>query len=305
MKNKTKTRFCIGSISCLMLLGLITTVACQNSGGSKVQQAVKDYSDVRTEVVEESNLSIRMLSKVDNQDGTVSITYSYTFTPASTTRKELVGSIAFASETSENVNNYLSFSINNDAQTFTITKLRDFSTQIIFTLTSRADPSIHASITVDCKQRVELEPLDSIVDYTDMSLTPEEIIDSLRDDTLTFTSDYTIELEEGVDFEVDFEVGCFCVRGVYNGGVIIDKTFPVDFMSFDEVTDEISMETINENVVPQIVSNKYLSEDEIQHFESSTLTTSSTFIAFTRFSLAFPRLYSAVTTSSFGFLPNL
>lgn len=262
--KKKKIGVAIASLSCVTLLGLIGIVGCK----TKASYSAIDDSDFKTEVSDMSGISIKAMSKVENPDGTVSITYSYTFTPASTNRIELVGALSFAQQTDLDVSTYLSYSINNSAQTFTITKLRDFSIQALFTLTSRANPSVSAVITIDCKQRLSLNAISGgIVDYTEDNLTGEEMCYLLEYETVSLTSTYTIPLVKGTDYTVDFEISNLKLYVDYDDGVI-NKTFPASLINLNTYEESVSLSTFQVEAVPAIISNGYLSESEIEQIES-------------------------------------
>ena len=114
------------------------------------QKEENNSSELETNIDAE-DMSVKLLNKTVNQDGSTSYTYSYVITPESSTRKDISGQLSFVDNT-EGVSNYLTFSIDVTNMTFTITKHADFSHQAQLVLSCNANPSINATITLDCKQ---------------------------------------------------------------------------------------------------------------------------------------------------------
>lgn len=154
MKKKTK----IGAVLCcstalVSILGgylLTKNLGLFNWGGQVINQNENQSSELETTQTTE-HMSVMLMNKVSNQDGTVSYTYTFAVSPDSSTRKDISGTLAF-SDDFEGIDDYLSFSIDNLNSTFTVTKKADFSHQAILSLSCNADPSVKATITFDCKQ---------------------------------------------------------------------------------------------------------------------------------------------------------
>ena len=151
-KFKLGTTLCC----CTALLGILGGVAIKTDGfqdwnfTSKQIEANDVIDDLEAiEVVE--NMNVALLSKVTNQDGSTSYTYSYEIGPNDTTRLHVTGAMSFVDNT-QGVNDYLGFSIDETNKTFTIIKKADFAHQAKFVLTCDAKPSVNATIYLDCKQ---------------------------------------------------------------------------------------------------------------------------------------------------------
>lgn len=157
-----------GTIAFLLLLGLIGGVAYKSEGfrnwnvkdwfstekTEKDDEDKKDSSsDVQTSVTNSTNMAIRMLAKTENQDGSISLTYSYTITPNNATRKGVTGALSWVdNQVQDSIGSYLEFSVDSSLQTFTITKKADFNHQAQLVLTCDSAQDVNATITIDCKQ---------------------------------------------------------------------------------------------------------------------------------------------------------
>lgn len=100
-------------------------------------------------------VTVKKMSAGTNEQGQAYVTYSYTITPDYTTNKNIVvKSLAFTDGSVEDTpSNYVTVSIDNNASTFTVVQLADFSKQLSLTLASQSDESVTAVITIDCKQK--------------------------------------------------------------------------------------------------------------------------------------------------------
>ena len=155
MKRKAK----IGAVLCcstalVSILGgclLSKNTGLFNWGNqSKQENQVLENDNLQVEQSVE-NMTIALLNKSENQDGSISYTYSFTITPANATHKDISGELTFVDGTS-GIENFLSFSIDQANSQFTITKLADFSHQAQLVLSCDANPNVNATITLDCKQ---------------------------------------------------------------------------------------------------------------------------------------------------------
>lgn len=155
-----------GSIAFLLLLALVGGVAYKSEGfknwdvkewfnfnkdSETTDKEEGSSSNVESTVSNSQNMAIRMMAKTVNQDGSVSLSYSYTITPNNATRKQVTGALSFVDGT-EGVGNYLEFAIDNELQTFTITKKADFNKQAQLVLTCVSANNVNATILIDCKQ---------------------------------------------------------------------------------------------------------------------------------------------------------
>ena len=154
-KFKIGTSLCC----CAALFGIVGGVAVKTKGFQQWNFTSKEISqndikdDIQSQEVVE-NMTVAMMAKTENNDGTTSYKYSYALGPSDATRLHMTGALSFveANLQGENINNYLSFTVNESEKTFTITKKADFSHQAKFVLTCDANPSVNAVITLDCKQ---------------------------------------------------------------------------------------------------------------------------------------------------------
>ena len=155
MKKKTK----IGAVLCCStalvsilggyLISRNTGLFNFNNQQSKNNEAIKNDDLQTTEEVE--NMSVKLMNKTENQDGSISYTYTYTVMPGNSTRKDIIGELSFVDGT-EGIDEFLSFNIDQDNKRFTITKKADFAHQAKLVLTCNANTNIKATITLDCKQ---------------------------------------------------------------------------------------------------------------------------------------------------------
>lgn len=161
MKHKTKTsKKVIVVLSAAALLAVGVGVGIKSNGFQNwnvdtwFTGEVKDAAQKGNLVddVKANGMTIKRLSSVTNQDGSIANTYSYSITPANATRKDMTIAIAWNGQTDAVIGNFLTATIDSSAQTFTITKLADFATQAKVTIQSVANDSVKAEILVDCKQ---------------------------------------------------------------------------------------------------------------------------------------------------------
>lgn len=154
MKKKTK----IGAVLCCStaLVAILGGYLLTNNTGlfnSNKQIINKENNqDSGLQISQEvENMTVALLNKNENQDGSISYTYTFTITPDNATRKDISGNLFFVDNT-EGIENFLEFSINQQDSTFTITKKADFSHKARLVLSCNADPSVKATINLDCKQ---------------------------------------------------------------------------------------------------------------------------------------------------------
>lgn len=154
MKKKTR----VGAVLCcstalVTILGgyFLTNRSIFNWGKPETNQnQMITNSDIQTTEILE-NMSVKLLKKTTNNDGSISYEYSYSVLPEGSTRKDITGNLFFIDE-SEGIDDYLIFTIDEVKSTFTITKKADFSHQAKLELSCNANPNVKASITIDCKQ---------------------------------------------------------------------------------------------------------------------------------------------------------
>ena len=96
---------------------------------------------------------LKLSSSINNQaDNSVTITASVE--PNYVLDKTLDWNIEWVSESTKNVNDYVSMSVSDDTLSATILYLEVFDTQILVTATSKSNPEVSAICTVDCYKRV-------------------------------------------------------------------------------------------------------------------------------------------------------
>ena len=155
MKRKTK----IGAVLCCST-ALVSIVGgyllSKNIGlfnwNNQTHQNENEFND--TSLVTEQcveNMRVALMNKTANQDGSISYTYSFAITPENATRKDISGALSFIDGT-EGIDEFLAFSIDQTNMQFTITKKADFNHRAQLVLKCNADPSVKATITLDCKQ---------------------------------------------------------------------------------------------------------------------------------------------------------
>ena len=205
MKKKTK----IGTVLCCStaLLTILGGYLLSNNTGLfnwNNQTAEKDNvgGELQTsETVE--NMSVALMNKTVNQDGSTSYVYTFTVTPDSSTRKDISGTLSFVDGT-QGIEDYLSFSIDQVNSTFTIVKKADFSHQARLVLSCNADPSVKATINLDCKQY--FKGYSNVSEKTYKKILSDEdsvLINSIKNDGATeinasnFSTVYTVGVYTG------------------------------------------------------------------------------------------------------------
>lgn len=98
-------------------------------------------------------LHIKEVSRGTNSSNQDYVTLSYTITPLETTYRNFTISAAWKTSVSSSVDDYVDYSINTAAQTFTVTKLQDFSTIIVVTLQNSNFQDVTASVEFHNSQR--------------------------------------------------------------------------------------------------------------------------------------------------------
>ena len=242
MKRKTK----IGAVACcstalLSILG--GYLISKNAGLFNWSNLVVKRSDnnIGSELqVEQSveNMRVALLNKAENQDGSISYTYGFTITPENSTRKDISGTLSFIDGT-EGIEEFLTFSIDQANMQFTITKKADFSHKAKLILTCNADPSVKATITLDCKQH--------FLGFNDVSektyrqvLTENDSIsiDALKADGASeinasnFTSVFTVRTNTGYRVEqitanLTGYVTGDAIDNMSDSGLAIDNTYAI------------------------------------------------------------------------------
>ncbi|MBO4682840.1 MAG: hypothetical protein J5618_03165 [Bacilli bacterium] len=207
MKRKTK----IGTVLCCStaLLTILGGYLLSNNTGlfNWNNQIIKNDNahaggELQTsETVE--NMSVALMNKSTNQDGSISYVYTFTVTPETSTRKDISGVLSFVDGT-QGVEDYLSFSIDQTNHTFTIVKKADFAHQARLVLSCNADPSVKATINLDCKQY--FKGYSNVSEKTYKQILSNEdsvLIDSIKSDGATeinasnFSTVYTIATYTG------------------------------------------------------------------------------------------------------------
>ena len=249
MKKKTK----VGAVLCcstalLSILGgyLFTKTTGLFNWGGPIIERVENQESSELETTEEvDNMAIKLMNKVTNQDGSTSYTYTFTITPETSTRKDISGTLAF-NDNSEGIEDYLTFTIDNQNGTFTITKKADFNKRAKLVLTCNADPSVKATITLDCKQYFK--------GFSDVSektyrkqLTEQDsvLINSIKNDgaieinASNFSTVYTIpvrtnyRVEEMVVSGVNYLTGDD-INNMSDAGLTVDSNYAISAVDFKE-----------------------------------------------------------------------
>ncbi len=104
-------------------------------------------------ILNEEGIVTKLIRKATNASGQEYYVYSYSISPSSVS-DDVIGVLSWAdSGVSEDVSNFISFSIDNDNDQFTITKLKDFSTQIKLTLYLKSLPHVTATVFIDLARK--------------------------------------------------------------------------------------------------------------------------------------------------------
>lgn len=102
--------------------------------------------------IEENGISLKFLSTKENEDGSISKTFSYEVKPEYATDKTITCTLKFVDNS--DCSSYMKAQINNGEQTITLTNMKAFDQQIIVTLISNADKSKTASLTCDYEKKL-------------------------------------------------------------------------------------------------------------------------------------------------------
>jgi len=105
---------------------------------------------------------------VSNQDGTKTTTVSYTISPTNADINGFTSALIWNSEASDidsntwdggqNIDEYVSYSINTSTKVITLNFLKSFGREIKFIMTSNAYSNIKGTITVNCVRKLTKDP---------------------------------------------------------------------------------------------------------------------------------------------------
>ena len=260
MKKKTK----IGTVLCCStaLLTILGGYLLSNNTGlfNWNNQIVRNDNNnaggelQTSETVE--NMSVALLNKSTNQDGSTSYVYTFTVTPETSTRKDISGVLSFVDGT-QGIEDYLSFSIDQTNHTFTIVKKADFAHQARLVLSCNADPSVKATINLDCKQY--FRGYSNVSEKTYKQILSNEdsvVIDSIKTDGATeinasnFSTVYTIGTYTGHRVEEMSATITGYITGddiddMSDSGLTITNSYALSQVNF---TDNFTLEDLQEIV---------------------------------------------------------
>lgn len=151
MKRKITIASLIGAIAilCIACVGVFTNTQ-------------KEYEDIDPNniLVESTNTTgisltsrTRKMAMSDGMQTTTTITA--TVGPEVAADKTLIWSIAWSSESSETLSDYVTMTVSEDTFSVTLTYIKQFSTQIKVTATSNLTTSVSAECLIDCYERTE------------------------------------------------------------------------------------------------------------------------------------------------------
>lgn len=138
-------------VAALLLVGATATVTagiCTDwFKKNPFEQAQKqDKSDVETSI-KESGVSLKLLSTSTTSEGYVVKTFTFGVEPANATDQTVTASVKY--KDGSDCSAVMSVAVNNEAKTIALTCKGAFSKQIIVTVTSKANSSAKATITLD------------------------------------------------------------------------------------------------------------------------------------------------------------
>ena len=240
MKRKTKfgAVLCCSTALVSILGGYLLS---KNAGLFNFNNQANQNSNIGSELQVEQqaeNMRVALLNKTENQDGSISYTYNFTITPENATRKDISGTLSFIDGT-EGIEEFLTFSIDQANMQFTITKKADFSHRAQLVLKCNADPSVRATMTLDCKQH--FLGFNDVSEKTYRQVLSENdsvSIDALKVDGATeinagnFTSVFTVRTNTGYRVEqisahLTGYVTGDAVDDMSDSGLTIDNTYAI------------------------------------------------------------------------------
>lgn len=147
---KTENKILTGvSILLLILLtGTITAGICTNwFQNNPFEQSQKDSKDDVETSIKENGVSLKLLSTSTTKEGYVVKTFTFGVEPANATDQTVTASAKY--KDGGDCSAVMSVAVNNEAKTIALTCKAAFSKQIIVTVTSNANSSAKATITLD------------------------------------------------------------------------------------------------------------------------------------------------------------
>ena len=256
MKKKTK----IGAVLCcstalVSILGgyfLTKNIGLTLWGDPSVNnQDIEPTAELETSQTVE-NMSVMLLNKSTNPDGSISYTYTFTITPVTATRKDISGNLFFI-DNSSGIENFLSFTIDNANGTFTITKKADFSKKAKLVLTCNADPNVKATISLECRQYFKGFSNVSEKAYSQL-LTGENslVVDNIISDGATeinasnFSTVYTLSTRtayriEGMQATLTGYLTGDSIDAMSDSGLTIDNNYAISAV---DLTEDFSLQNL-------------------------------------------------------------
>jgi hypothetical protein len=154
MEIERKQILCgLGCLSLLAGIGLASSPK-GNFLFNKEETVDVDTGGGTTASIETTNMHINGLNKVDNQDGTETISFTYTIIPENATNPSISTLLSWVDTSySENIDVYFSVSVDENNKTVAIICKKAFDHQAKLTLSSVDVSSISASLTLDYQQK--------------------------------------------------------------------------------------------------------------------------------------------------------
>ena len=259
MKKKTKigAMLCCSTALVSILGGYLfmrnSSIFNFNNQASDIE---KKNDNIET-TIEAEKMTVKHLTTVYNRNGTISYTYSYIITPNNATHQNINGELSFIDGT-QGVEDYLTFSINQETKQFTITKLADFSHQARLTLRAVTDPNVYANVTIDCKQH--FLGYNSTVEktYTKVLTSGDPIVyDEIADDgarsvnATNFSTEFTIPTTEHWSVSNVRVYDKKYISGNTEDEMMnVDLTIDESFAFYDETfTDEFTLQDLYDMVL--------------------------------------------------------